>query len=145
MNAKYGWLLALAVSSTIVGQACSSDDDPKPTESALYDRLGGHQGIRTAVNAIVAKELMDPEIATLFANVGQAGHPTADQLEECFTNLLGKAAGGAEAYPTTVDGFTCRDMTTRTQVCTFPARSSTSSSPSRPACSKRRGSPILIS
>src|SRR3954454_10666391 len=110
MNVKYGWLLALAVSTGIVGEACTSDDDPKTTNSALYDRLGGHQGIRTAVNAIVAQELMDPEIVTFFGAVGKAGHPTADQLEECFTNLLGKAAGGAEAYPTAVDGFTCRDM-----------------------------------
>ena len=78
----------------------------------LYGRLGAHAGIRTAVNAIVGQELMDPEIASFFANVGQPGHPTADQIEECFTNLLGKAAGGAEAYPTTVDGFTCRDMKT---------------------------------
>ena len=90
----------------------TGDDAAAEVSGNLYGRLGAHAGIRTAVNAIVGQELMDPEIAGFFANVGQAGHPTADQIEECFTNLLGKAAGGAEAYPTTVDGFACRDMKT---------------------------------
>ncbi len=78
--------------------------------NTLYSRLGGHSGIRTAINAVVAKELMDPEIAAFFGATGTQGHPTADQIEECFTNLLGKAAGGPEQYPTTANGFTCRDM-----------------------------------
>ena len=45
-----------------------------------------------------------------------AGHPTADQIEECLTDQLGMAAGGTETFPTTVTSpgdagsFTCRDM-----------------------------------
>jgi truncated hemoglobin YjbI len=80
------------------------------SQSTLYSRLGEHAGIRTAVNAVVAAELKDPEIAPLFADVGMPGHPTADQIEECFTNLLGNAASGPEQYPTMADGFQCRDM-----------------------------------
>jgi hypothetical protein len=94
--------------------------------STLYGRLGGHAGIRGAVNAIVAQELMDTDIQTYFFNQVAtpvtAGHPTADQIEECFTDLLGHIAGGPESYPTTVvtlddagadaGSFTCRDMLT---------------------------------
>jgi hypothetical protein len=93
---------------------------------SLYDRLGGHAGIRGAINAIVAQELMDTDIQTYFFNQVAtpvpAGHPTADQIEECFTDLLASIAGGSETYPTTVatlddagndaGSFTCRDMTT---------------------------------
>jgi hypothetical protein len=98
---------------------------PAPT-STLYGRLGGHAGIRGAINAIVAQELGDTDIKSYFfnqvASPVPAGHPTADQIEECFTDLLGSAAGGPETYPTTVTtlddagadagAFTCRDMTT---------------------------------
>jgi hypothetical protein len=69
---------------------------------------------------------MDTDIQSYFFNqlmsTVPAGHPTADQIEECFTDLLGKIAGGPETYPTTVvtltdagadaGSFTCRDMTT---------------------------------
>lgn len=80
--------------------------------ATLYGRLGGHAGIRTAINAIVAAELKDQQIAPFFANVGQPGHPSADQIEECLTDQLGAAAGGPETYPTTANGWMCRDMTT---------------------------------
>jgi truncated hemoglobin YjbI len=98
---------------------CSSNDGGPPlpapapssgTSTTLYDRLGGHSGIRNAVQAVVAAELKDQEIAALFANVGQPGHPTADQIEECLTDQLGNAAGGPETYPTTANGWACRDM-----------------------------------
>jgi hypothetical protein len=85
--------------------------------TTLYQRLGGHAGIRAAVNAIVAAELQNQDIASYFFLQGGApgnGHPTADQVEECFTDLVGNAAGGAETYPTTVTtdagSFTCRSM-----------------------------------
>jgi hypothetical protein len=89
--------------------------------ATLYGRLGGHAGIRAAVNAVVAAEVLDPDIASFF--VFQAGapandHPTVDQIEECFTDFIGaqKVVGGTETYPTTVttDGgmFACRDMMT---------------------------------
>ena len=78
--------------------------------STLYTRLGGHDGIAAAIHLIVVEELKDSEIAGFFGAVGTPGHPTAAQIEGCFTALLGKAAGGTEVYPTTIDGFTCRDM-----------------------------------
>ncbi len=72
----------------------------------LYDRLGGHAGIRGAIDAIVSKELADPNIQTYFFNQVAtpvpSGHPTKDQIAECFTDLLAKAAGGPEAYPAVV-------------------------------------------
>lgn len=80
--------------------------------TTLYQRLGGNAGIRAAVDAIVAEELKDAQIAAFFGNLGMPGHPTADQLKACLTDQLGNAAGGPEVYPTTKSGFTCRDMKT---------------------------------
>lgn len=111
----------LVASSLVIGVAgCSSDDDDKSTPApdaggqtdTLYQRLGGHQGIRSALDAIIVEELKDPEIAPFFALVGTPGHPTGSQIGECFTNLLGRAAGGPETYPTVAEGFQCRDMKT---------------------------------
>lgn len=103
---------AAIVGAIGIGAGCSSSNNGSggPPSNTLYARLGGHAGIRSAINSIVAAELKDPEIAAFFANVGMPGHPTADQIEECFTDLLGKAAGGPEVYPTTANGFACRDM-----------------------------------
>jgi len=95
--------------------------DSGMSATTLYTRLGGHAGIRSAVNAIVNQELMDPNLGSYF--VFQAGapanqHPTLDQIEECFTDFIGsqKAVGGPETYPTTVtaDGgmWACRTMAT---------------------------------
>jgi hypothetical protein len=86
--------------------------------TTLYERLGGHAGIRSAVDAIVKAELVDTKIASFFfnqvASPVPAGHPTVDQLSECFTDLLASVAGGAETYPMTVTdeagSFTCRDL-----------------------------------
>ncbi len=111
--------------------------------SGLYARLGGHAGIYAAVGDVVTEELMNPDIASYFffqgevcpkgkdadvagactasaANATKAvadGHPTAAQIQECFTDLVGQTAGGTETYPTkvTIDGggsFTCRNLTT---------------------------------
>jgi len=105
---------------------CSDDADPAMTSSSstssssggattLYDRLGKHAGIRSALDAIVQDELADTQVAPFFATVGMPGHPTADQLTECLTNQLGNAAGGPEAYPGTPamsKGFQCRSMLT---------------------------------
>ena len=82
--------------------------------SDLYTRLGKHAGIAAAIDAIVMAELGDPDIASFFApNLQIPSHkPQPADIEECFTNLLGKAAGGPETYPmTTKGGFTCRTMT----------------------------------
>ena len=84
----------------------ASDAGAEGGASTLYSRLGEHAGIRGAINAIVAAELADPDIQTYFfnqvASPVPAGHPTADQIEECFTDLLASLAGGSETYPTTV-------------------------------------------
>lgn len=67
----------------------------------LYTRLGQHAGIRTAVDAVVAAELADPDEASYFfwQVTPTAGHPSADQVAECFTDLLASQAGGPETYP----------------------------------------------
>jgi len=102
-------------------------DNPTPTDNpnpmggdagtTLYSRLGGHAGIAAAVDMIVARELMDPEIASYFFYQVQmpvpGGHPTVAQLKSCLVNQLGNAAGGPEAYPGAPGdnmGFQCRNM-----------------------------------
>jgi hypothetical protein len=116
---------------TLVGacaMGCSSGDSsspsnggttPEPTGSAqgsLYERLGGHDGLTKAVDAIVAEELKDPEIASYFffqvQNPIASDHPSAAQIKECLVAQLGNAAGGPEMYPmTATGGFRCRSMT----------------------------------
>jgi hypothetical protein len=100
------------------GDGGASDaSDAGPT---LYERLGGHAGIRSAVDAIVGAELQNQDIESYFFFQGGApgnGHPTADQVEECFTYFVGSAVGGpGQAYPTTIvteaGSFTCRDLRT---------------------------------
>jgi hypothetical protein len=103
-----------ASTDAIATDAAPSDAAP----TTLYGRLGGHAGIRSAVDAIVNAELGDPKIASYFFNQVAtpvpAGHPTVDQLSECFTDLLASMAGGTEMYPTTVADeagmFTCRNL-----------------------------------
>jgi hypothetical protein len=85
------------------GDGGATDASPC-TQGTIYSRLGGHAGIRAAVNAIVAMELADPDISTYFFNQVAspipAGHPNADQIEQCFADLVGAAVGGAgESYP----------------------------------------------
>jgi hypothetical protein len=112
-------LLPLACSSSSTPEA---DDDGGKTAtgdsgSTLYTRLGEAAGIRSAVNAIVGQELMNEDIASYFFNQTtppKAGHPSADQIEECFTILVASAAGGPQTYPATVTdeggSFTCQSM-----------------------------------
>ncbi len=106
----------------VVADVVTTGDAPSdgPGDAGtLYTRLGGHAGIRMAVNAVVAAELMNADIASYFffqPGAPANGHPTADQIEECFTDLVGSAAGGPEQYPTTYTSeagvYTCRSMTT---------------------------------
>ncbi|HEY4014061.1 MAG TPA: hypothetical protein VGM06_12035 [Polyangiaceae bacterium] len=120
---------AVAISAAL-SLGCSSDDTSTPVDGGtsatttdggtLYQRLGGHAGIRAAVNQIVAAELTHMDIASYFffqAGAPANGHPTEDQVEECFTDLVANAAGGTETYPTTIMSdagvmYTCRDLTT---------------------------------
>jgi hypothetical protein len=111
-------LAALTGCSSSPSNGSTPDASAEGSTSSLYTRLGGHAGIRSAVDAIVKAELGDPKIASFFfnqvASPVPAGHPTVDQLSECFTDLLGMAAGGTEVYPTTVTDeagtFTCRNL-----------------------------------
>ena len=102
------------------GDTSMGGGDAGDAGTTLYQRLGGHAGIRGAVDAVVKAELMNPDMASYFFNQVAtpipAGHPNADQIAECFTDFVGKAAGGPETYPTMVTDdagtFTCRDMST---------------------------------
>ncbi len=120
-------VLAAAAAAALAALGCSSstvDTTPQADSGAqadtVYTRLGGHAGIRSAIEAVVAAELEDPEIASNFVLLSDGttnpGHPTANQLEECFTIQLSAAAGGPEMYPAKLSaefgGFQCRDMKT---------------------------------
>jgi hypothetical protein len=107
--------------TTDSGGGGGTDTGTDAGTTTLYARLGGHDGITTAITAIVAEELKDTEIAAFFGNVGKTGHPTKDQVIACFTDLLGHAAGGTELYPATESGFTCRDMKTSHTGMNIPA------------------------
>jgi len=82
--------------------------------STLYQRLGGHAGIQKLIAATLTRVLQDPQQASYFVHnvpTPAAGHPTAADIVECFTDLVGSATGGPESYPTTTpSGFKCRDM-----------------------------------
>jgi hypothetical protein len=122
-----------ALSSMALAIGCNGDTSNNATSDAggadasttLYQRLGGHAGIRSAVDKIIQAELGDPQLASFFVNQVATpvppGHPTVGQIAECLTNQLGNAAGGSEAYPTTVtDGqgsFTCRNMVAIQRPC----------------------------
>lgn len=100
-------------SSTAGGPSANAGEGGAPAESMLYDRLGGHAGIKAAIGAIVKAELMDDDIASFFApNLQDPKHlPQPGDIIDCFTALLGNAAGGPEVYPfKTAGGHTCRTM-----------------------------------
>ena len=113
-------LIATGCSTSNTGNQTSPEGGATGATSTLYVRLGGHAGIRSALDKIVQAELGDPAIASFFFNQVQtpvpAGHPNVDQLTECLTDQLANAAGGPESFPTTVTddagSFTCRDMAT---------------------------------
>lgn len=92
-------------SSSGAGSGANSSADGSSSAcndaGTLYSRLGGHSGIRSAVNAVVAAELANADMKTYFfwQLTPTAGHPTEGQVEECFTDLLASAAGGPETYP----------------------------------------------
>jgi hypothetical protein len=98
--------------TTYTGTKGTGTTDAGPThdtgidpDTTLYERLGKHAGIRVAIDEIVAQELMNADIASYFffqAGAPGNGHPTAADVEECFTDLVATAVGGPETYPATV-------------------------------------------
>lgn len=87
-----------------------------PSGPSLYDRLGGHAGIKGALTKVIENAVADPTLAPYFVfqtttPPPEPGHPTAGQVIGCLTELLAKVAGGPAAYPTKLaDGYQCRDM-----------------------------------
>jgi hypothetical protein len=88
----------------------------------VYDRLGGHAGIRALMDSVLQAELGDPLIASYFVNQTsssvQVGHPTLGQLAECMTDQLGHALAGPDKYPAVISDdssyaqYFCRDVLT---------------------------------
>jgi hypothetical protein len=84
--------------------------------TTLFQRVGGEAGITALIDAVIAAEILDPEIASYFAPntlaTPPAGKPTVAQIKECLVKQIGAAAGGPGiVYPTTVTGgFQCRTM-----------------------------------
>jgi hypothetical protein len=88
-----------------------------------YQRLGSHAGLLAFVKGEVEnKVLQDTNLKTYFFNQVAtpipAGHPSAGQIEECFTRLVASVVQ-AETYPgtpvadaanTNTPSFTCRGM-----------------------------------
>lgn len=110
-----GTLTRLGVASAdieVIGGVLNSTKGDIATGPTLYQRLGGEAGISGAIDAIVAAEVMEPDIAAFFAQQGDPNHePTVDQIKLCLVAQLGAASGGPQVYPTTVAGdFTCRSM-----------------------------------
>jgi hypothetical protein len=125
-----GWALLVGAGSAV---ACSSGGDDSASSAgsggsagstsaagaggtsstgSLYNRLGGNSGIRTAVEAIITAETMDPMIASYFSQQANPAHqPTAKDIEDCLVLLLGSLTGGTEVYPgKATSGFMCRSM-----------------------------------
>jgi hemoglobin len=80
--------------------------------STLYARLGGNDGIATAVDAIVTAEVGDPDIASYFSQQANPKYsPSVADIKECLVLQLDSVSGGPQKYPgKTTSGFTCRSM-----------------------------------
>lgn len=61
-------------------------------ESTLYDRLGGHDGIRALVDDFYDRLLADPELGPFFEDANM------ETLRQTQTDFLCEAAGGPETY-----------------------------------------------
>jgi hypothetical protein len=101
------------------GEGGASGDDSGATPAAdLYGRVGGHDGLRSKIDAVMKAELGDPAVASFFVYQTKVpvpqGHPTLSQLSECLTDFLGNGLGGKENYPTVVSDntgmFFCRNI-----------------------------------
>jgi hypothetical protein len=126
-------LLSVAIVTSIAVGACGSSGSTTSPDSGnqtpdgeaptAYERLGGHAGLMAFVKGEVEnKVLKDTNLKTYFFNQVAtpipAGHPSAGQIEECFTRLVASVIG-AESYPgaavadaanANTPSFTCRSM-----------------------------------
>jgi hemoglobin len=62
------------------------------SEKTLYDRLGGHDGVRAVVDNFYDRLVADEELGPLFADADM------EKLRETQTDFLCEAAGGPETY-----------------------------------------------
>jgi len=62
------------------------------TEETLYERLGGHDGIRAVVDDFYDRLLEDDELGPFFADADM------EKLRQTQTDFLCEAAGGPETY-----------------------------------------------
>lgn len=62
------------------------------TEETLYERLGGHDGIRAVVDDFYDRLLDDDELGPFFADADM------EKLRQTQTDFLCEAAGGPETY-----------------------------------------------
>ncbi|WP_435097561.1 group I truncated hemoglobin [Halorubrum sp. N11] len=62
------------------------------TEETLYERLGGHDGIRAVVDDFYDRLLDDDELRSFFAGADM------ETLQQTQTDFLCEAAGGPETY-----------------------------------------------
>ena len=62
------------------------------TEESLYDRLGGHDGIRAVVDDFYDRLADDDELGPFFADADM------ERLRQTQTDFLCEAAGGPETY-----------------------------------------------
>lgn len=62
------------------------------TEETLYERLGGHDGIRAVVDDFYDRLLEDDELGSFFVDADM------EKLRQTQTDFLCEAAGGPETY-----------------------------------------------
>jgi len=101
--------------SSTAGTASSVAGANEGGASSIYEDLGEEAGITKAVDAIVAAEVMDADIASYFSQQADSSHsPTVDDIKECLVIQLAGATGGPQVYAghKTSAGFACRDMKT---------------------------------
>ncbi len=118
-----GTALGACSSSSVTSTPDAGNTHPDAGGTTAYERLGGHVGLLAFVKGEVEnKVLQDSNLKTYFFNQVAtpipAGHPSAGQIEECFTRLVATVVG-EESYPgaavvdaanTNTPNFTCRAM-----------------------------------
>jgi hypothetical protein len=84
-------------------------------ETSIYEDLGETKGITDAVDAIVAAEVQDMDIASYFSQSTSNPNysPSVADIKACLVIQLAAVSGGPYTYPAkTAAGYQCRDMVT---------------------------------